>query len=131
MTSSIKDDAAGRRPRILLRYNGIPGYRYNERPRILRDNVIPGYRYTERAADASTLPKTSCRAFGGPEMRLVGEEAPLCRVRGVKVRFNRLAVEGDRELVAVLAVEEVEVSLVAEGFGEGDAGLLFGGGGLY
>ena len=62
-------------------------------------------------------------------MRLVGEEAPLCRVRGVKVRFNRLVVEGDRELVAVLAVEEVEVSLAAEGFGEGDAGLLFGGGG--
>ena len=42
---------------------------------------------------------------------------------------DRLAVEGDRELVAVLAVEEVEVSLVAEGLGEGDAGLLFGGGG--
>ena len=42
---------------------------------------------------------------------------------------NRLVDEGDRELVAVLPLEEVEVSLVAEGFGEGDAGLLFGGGG--
>ena len=40
---------------------------------------------------------------------------------------NRLVVERDRELVAVLPLEEVEVSLVAEGFGEGDAGLLFGG----
>ena len=47
------------------------------------------------------------------------------------IRFirERLFRERKLKLIQVLPFEEIKVSLSAELFGEGDAGLLFGGGG--